>query len=491
MQYELKHWIAGKQIKSRRTIARRAPATGELLSRTCVGGKAEVDQAVTAARLALKKWATLSLAERCGYVLGMSDWLAKEYGEAGKPAKLKDLISLEVGKPLPEADVEVIETSDFMRFFADHASATLKNESPELDPNLWPTKRSFIQYQPRGVVGIIKPWNYPLEMIAWSLAPALVAGNTVIIKPSEKSPATASLFREMAIAVGLPEGVINIVYGDAETGKLISDARGIDFVSFTGSTAAGRDVAKRCAARLCPYAVEMGGNDAAIVLDDVDIELAANGLAWGAFCNAGQVCVGIKRAYVSRKIFPQLLAKVTAIAKSLRIGSDVGPIIDDKQLKRIREFVDDAVQKGAHILAGGERVKSNRGYFFKPTVLTEIPAKARLLREECFGPILPLIPFDTVEEAISHANETPFGLGASIWTSNLEKGEMLASQVEAGMVWINDVNVAFPQTPWGGFKESGVGFELSGDALREYTVRKHISVEMGTDQRRAWWYPYE
>jgi len=378
-----------------------------------------------------------------------------------------------------------------MKFFALHAKDALSSQKPVLDQKLWATKTSMVQCRPRGVVAIIKPWNYPLEMIVWSLAPALLAGNAVIIKPSEKSPVTGSKIREMAEFAQLPPGVINIVFGDRETGKCISDAEGINYITFTGSTVAGRDIAVRSGQRLRPYALELGGNDAAIVLDDVNIELAANGLAWGAFCNAGQVCVGIKRAYVLDSVFDLVAAETVRIAENLRLGTDLGPIIDETQLQSVSALVDDAIHNGAKALAGGRRHRSRAGWFYEPTVLSNVPATARLLNEECFGPVLPLIRVKDVEEAVERANASTYGLGASIWTSDLTRGRAIAERVEAGMVWVNDVNVAFPQTPWGGIKSSGVGFELSLDVLREYTTRKHTNIENSAEVRRPWWYPYD
>jgi acyl-CoA reductase-like NAD-dependent aldehyde dehydrogenase len=234
--------------------------------------------------------------------------------------------------------------------------------------------------------------------------------------------------------------------------------------------------------------LELSGNDAAIVLDDADVTLAGNGLVWGAFCNAGQVCVGVKRAYVARKVFDAVLEKVVSLTSALRPGVDYGPIISERQIEAIEDLVRDAVTLGARILTGGRRGEIPS--YYEPTILTDLSPKSRLLSEECFGPVLPLIPVGSTEEAVERSNESDYGLGASIWTSNLERGEEIARDLETGMAWVNDVNVAFPQAPWAGIKQSGLGFELSMDSIREYATRRHVNVETSSDVRRAWWYPY-
>ena len=489
MTSTLQHWIDDERVEEALNSERIRPADRTVFTRSPVGSKETVDHAVAAARGALADWRARPVEERCSYVRAMADWLVQRYGDPGEATPLKKLISEEVGKPIAEADIEVIETSDFLRYFSDVAPEALKIQTPKLDQTLWPTKRAEIHFEPVGVVGIIKPWNYPLEMIGWSLGPALVCGNTCVIKPSEASSLTADTYAHMAADAKLPKGVLNIVFGDATTGQALASHRGVDMISFTGSARAGRYIARTCADRLARVSLELSGNDAAIVLPDADLELAANGLVWGAFCNAGQVCVGIKRAYVANEIYEPLLKLVVEKTRALQGTRDFGPIISERQRASVDGFVQDALAGGAKALTGARL--ENDTLFYQPTVLVEVPREARLFREECFGPVLPIVPVASLEEAITLANESEYGLGASVWTANLSAGESVASRLQVGMVWINDVNIAVPQAPWLGIKQSGLGIELSTEVVREYTRRKVINAELSAEATRAWWYPYD
>lgn len=474
-----------------RTVTKvRSPQTGHEYATVPVSGQEEVGLAVQAARSAFRDWSGRSVQNRCELVRGMADWLKAQYGEAGSLTALKEKIMTAVGKPLLEADIEVIESASFIDYFCEIAPEVLEPQKVKLSTELWPTKESTVYFEPLGVVGVIKPWNYPLEMPIWALIPALLAGNTIVLKPSEKTPTIGLLFGEIATAVGLPPGVLNVVAGDQNTGRCLVEHREVDMIAFTGSVAAGRSIAEACGRQLKKVTLELGGNDAAIVLDDVDIELAANGLTWGAFCNAGQVCVGIKRALVSDKIAEKLLPLIVDKTKALRLGVDVGPLIDERQLRDVQSFVGDAVKKGAKVLTGGKRSDMGSGLYFEPTVLTNLNEEMRLMKEECFGPILPIHLINDLHEAVTIANNSDYGLGASIWTSDENRAARIARELRAGMVWVNDVNVAFAETPWGGTKNSGQGFELSADAIREYVFRKHVSTEKSGDKRRFWWYPY-
>lgn len=485
----LRHWINGKyQLKATTSIERCCPSDADAISKVPIASSEDIADAVRFARSALNSWQRVSIAERCRLVGTMSNWLSDQYGSAGEPTPLKRLICDQVGKPLPEADIEVIETSDFLRYYAEIGQRVLEPRIPMLDKNLWPTKKAIVTLEPVGVVAIIKPWNYPLEMIGWSLGPALVAGNTCIIKPSEKSALVGDIYAKMASEIGIPAGVINVIHGDGSTGAALASNRGVDMVSFTGSIRAGRHVARTCADRLARYTLELSGNDAAIVLADADLETAANGVVWGAFCNAGQVCVGIKRVLVAKEIHDEFVSRVVALSRGLVKGRDYGPIIDEIQLDSIEQLVEDAVSRGASLLTGGIRDGSTT--FYPPTILTHVASDTNLLKDECFGPIMPIVEIEGTEEAIRLANSSDYGLGASVWTMDLAQGETIAHQLNVGMVWINDVNIAVPQAPWAGWKQSGTGFELGEDAIAEYTKKKHVNVELSKDQRRAWWYPY-
>jgi acyl-CoA reductase-like NAD-dependent aldehyde dehydrogenase len=484
------NFIAGQWHNGASSFTRCSPRTGTPFSRIESADRTLVDSAVKAATTALSSWAALPIAERAGYLGRCAKWLEKQYGTANERSELKQLIMDEVGKPLPEADIEVIETSGFLQYFSDQSVDMLSDQILTLNTALWPTKASRVRFEPVGVVGVVKAWNYPLEIPLWSIAPALLAGNTIVFKPSEKSAVVATAIAKMFEAVGLPAGVINIVNGGADIGAAIAEHPKVAMVSFTGSVEAGRKVAVSCGMSLKKAALELGGNDAAIVTEHADPETAANGLVWGAFCNAGQVCVGIKRAYLHKEIADRVIRLVVEKVKTLRMDVDVGPLIDERQLRTVESFVNDAALNGGQIASGGKCASGRAGFFFEPTVILGLNNRMRIANEECFGPLLPIAIVKSNEDAIAEANSSEYGLGASIWTNDASQGLALAGKCKAGMVWINDVNVAFVEAPWGGVKHSGLGFELSADVLREYTIRKHINLEESHEARRAWWYPY-
>jgi acyl-CoA reductase-like NAD-dependent aldehyde dehydrogenase len=486
--HEIKHLINGKWRDGSNHVTTYSPTDLSPFAKAPIGDASEVDEAVAAANVAFQRWRTLSCADRAAKVKTLVGELRKAYGEANVATPLKQCIVDEVGKPLPEADVEVLECGDFTEFFIQAASNVFEPKEVKINASLWPTKTSSVIREPIGVVGIIKPWNYPIEMVMWSLAPAIIAGNAVVVKPSEKAPVSNFMLAELISQTDIPPGVVNFVFGDRNTGREIVKHPGVRMISFTGSVAAGRDVATECGKQLKKASLELGGNDAAIVMDDVDIELAANGLVWGAFCNAGQVCVGVKRAYVPSRIYNKIVDAVLSKTNLLMAGRDIGPIIDAKQLESVRQFIQQAKMSGNKILFGGEVGKT--GTYLEPTVIEISNRKADLLNSECFGPVLPLIKYETLDDAINEANNSEYGLGASVWGTDLTKARQVAERLKAGMVWINDVNVAFPEAPWGGVKDSGIGFELSEEALKEYSTIKHINTETSRETRRFWWYPY-
>ena len=482
------NFIGNQFVESKGRFERCSPNDPSLIFSVPDSSKADVSLAVAAAQTAQPAWAALGVEGRIEIVSRMADWLVERYGEAGEETPTKRIIMDSIGKPLPEADVEVIETSDFITAFCASAEETLVSEAPLLDQNLWPSKASEIHHVPLGVVGIIKPWNYPLEMIAWSAVPAILAGNTIVIKPSEKAPSVANLYAEMALACGLPEGVLNLVYGDGVVGEALASHPDVALVSFTGSVAAGKSVAENCAKRLGLYSLELGGNDAAIVLPDADLNLVANGLTWGAFCNAGQVCVGIKRAYIHASIYEDVLGLLHERLGQVRPLIDVGPIVDQIQFNSVQSYLDDAATTGASIVRGVD-TQANALYF-PPAIVSDLVKNARLLTEECFGPILPIESFDDVNAVIGEINNSKYGLGASVWGSSETETKSVAKRLSVGMVWINDVNVAFPQSTWGGRRSSGGFAELGRNAILDFTFPKHVNNETSSDDRRAWWFPY-
>lgn len=484
-------YINGAWVEGAEAFTTVNPATGQAFGSVYQASEENVAVAVEAARTAYPEWRALAVGERSKILAKAADLLLARYGEQGEITDLKQLIMSEMGKRLPEADIEVVESSDMIRFFANEATRLLSPTQPKLDEQLWPTKRSVVVCEPIGVVGVIKPWNYPLEIPIWAIAPALVAGNVVVFKPSEYSTFVGLEIGKLFEEAELPAGVLNIITGDGEVGKMIVRQPKIDMISFTGSVAVGREISEECGKQLKKCNLELGGSDPAIVEEDVDLELAANGLVWGAFCNAGQVCVRTKRAFVNKAIAEGLIQLIVEKTRALRAGVDFGPIVSETQLSRLEDQVADAIGKGAEVLCGGSRVAELGGSYYSPTVITNVNSSMRVMTEECFGPVLPIVIVTNTQEAIELSNDTVYGLGASVWTSDLQKGERISNSIQAGMVWVNDVNVAYAQAPWGGIKDSGIGVELSEWGLFEYVHRKHINLETSSDTHRYWWYPYK
>ena len=466
------------------------PSTAKDFGFVCQSQKRDIDNAVKSARNSLKMWSETPIEGRAKILSNLSALLIEEYGNPGEQTPLKRLIQDEMGKRLPEADIEVVESSDFVSYFANQGPALLKPRTPLLNQELWPTKKSTIYFEPMGVVGVIKPWNYPLELPIWTIAPALLAGNTVVFKPSEKASFVAIELGRLFERAGLPPGVLNILTGDSMVGRSLVAHDGIDMISFTGSVMAGKEIAVECAKRLRKCTLELGGNDAAIILNNADLELTTNGLVWGAFCNSGQICVRTKRVFVVEEVSENLTTMIVAKTKALRPGVDYGPIVSERQLATVEEYLEDAVSQGAQVLTGGKRIISEGGYYFEPTVLTQLTPSMRLMNEECFGPVLPIISVPNIDAALEMANDSKYGLGGSVWTRDLENGISIAKSMEVGMAWVNDVNVAFAEAPWSGTKQSGMGVELGEFGIFEYVRPKHISVETSNQTTRDWWYPY-
>jgi betaine-aldehyde dehydrogenase len=486
---EALNYIDGKWCGEGKKGNRTSPLNDQPFSTAVYASASDIGRAVGAAKKAQKSWAELSVTRRAEYVMGIAAALRKRYGSAGEDTELKKTIREEVGKPLPEADIEVLESADFFEYFCRVAPEVLADEKPELNKELWPTKTSMIVHEPYGVVAIIKPWNYPLEMIAWALAPALLAGNTVVVKPSEKSPITALAYADAAQEAGLPHGVLNIVLGDASVGRELVAHAGIDYVSFTGSRGVGKEIAQVCAPSFRPCSLELSGNDVAVVLEDADPSWVSHGLVWGAFCNAGQVCVGIKRAFVPANQLQAYISEIGKLVDELVVGRDVGPIVDQLQLDNFVQALTKLRSEGAQFLRGGNRL-GGPGLFVEPTVVL-VGKESFVHREEIFGPLLPISTYENVDTVVNDIADAEHALGASVWTKNLDGGAKLARQLNVGMVWVNDVNVAFAEAPWPARRQSGMGFSLSKDSLKTYTRPKHISVDTDIEKPRFWWYPYK
>jgi len=473
--------------REQRTVASIDPATGEVWRQWTAASAVDVAAAVERARNAQSAWRDRALGER-RRILGRF-----RRGLFEHRTEMAALIERESGKPAAEAMMaDVITTLDACRF-CERRARTLLASRTVIPSNiaLW-RKRVTIALEPHGVIGIISPWNYPLLLPASTTLAALVAGNAVVLKPSELTSATAVRLGELLHEAGVPEAVMQVLPGDGETGAALANAA-IDKLFFTGSAATGRRVAAACARRLVPYALELGGSDPSVVLDDADLDAAVSGILWGRFSNAGQTCVAPKRAIVLDAVhdaFVQRLSKAAArlVVGSGAAGSDVGPMIRPSQADLLESQLRDAERRGARVIGGGR----GAGHFFAPTIVADVTAGMRVAHEETFGPLLAIIRVRDDEEAIAVANDTSYGLSASVWGRDLTRARRIAGRIDAGTVHVNDVVsvVGMADVPHGGVKESGTG-RLHGDAgLRECVREKAIVVDPFPSWRQPWWFGY-
>lgn len=464
------------------------PATGEPLGEVPLSGPEEVQRAVEAARRALPAWQALGFRGRARHLMRLRDAIRDDF-EA-----FAELLSRENGKPVPEAMGEVFSACEFLVYYAKNAHRFLKDQPLQVLNPILRNHRTYTTFVPKGVVGVISPWNYPLLLSMASISGALAAGNTVVHKPSEWTPLLAVHLDKLARKAGLPEGVLNVVTGDGSTGAALVEAP-IQHVCFTGSVATGTKVARRCAEKLITVTLELGGKDPALVLSDADLDFTAHGVVWGAISNAGQTCAAVERLYVDRAIATPLTERIVALVERLKVGNgqepgtEVGPIINANQLAKIEEQVNDAVAKGAKVLVGGRRLEG-KGYFYAPTVLTNVTDDMLLMQEETFGPLLPIIEVDGLDEMVRRANDSSFGLSATVWGRDLELAEQVARRLEAGTVWVNTGLDSYgnPVTQRGGLKESGLGRVGGQIGLMEFVDAKLVDINR-SGRYRVLWYP--
>jgi acyl-CoA reductase-like NAD-dependent aldehyde dehydrogenase len=464
------------------------PATLEPLGEVDVDSAGEVEAAVARARAAHPEWADRSFAERGRYLERAVRALIE------REEDFIDTIVAETGKPRQEAlATEIVTACDALQFYAKRARRILAERSLPL--HLAKTKRLRITHRPLGVVGIITPWNFPFILSLNPTVQALMAGNTVVLKPSEATPFSGRLLQELFASVGLPEGVFNLVIGDGEVGESLVEA-GVDKISFTGSVATGRRVAEACGRNLIPCTLELGGKDPMVVCEDADIERAARGAVFGAFSNAGQVCTSTERVYVVDAVADAFTRRVLEETAALRQGAegefDVGAVIRPEQLEVIESQLKDAVERGARVLAGGRRNPECAGYFFEPTVLTDVDHSMRIMRDETFGPILPIMRVANEEEALALANDSRYGLNANVWTRNKRRGRQLAKAIEAGSVVVNDcaITYAITESPFGGTKDSGIGRVNGEQGLKSFCRTQSIVIDRMGGKSEPLWYPY-
>jgi acyl-CoA reductase-like NAD-dependent aldehyde dehydrogenase len=468
------------------------PATGEVLRELDCTGDVEVSAAVERARAAQAVWAELGLKRRLA-VLG--EFQQKLHS---RKSEIAAAITREAGKPVAEALVtEVLVVLDSARFLLDNAFALLSDEPLPHGNLVAKLKTGRLVLQPHGVIGIISPWNYPFSIPATETLAALVAGNAVVLKPSELTPLVALELASLLHAAGVPQDVFQVVVGEGPAGAALVRSP-IDKLVFTGSVNTGKRIAAAAAERLLPVVLELGGKDPILVLDDADVDVASSAAVWGAFVNAGQTCLSVERCYVHRRLYEKFAEACADKAKKLRVGNgmdvntDVGPMIHERQVRVVQSHIEDAKARGARILAGGSRLHELGSNFYAPTVLAEVTHDMRIMREETFGPALPIMPFDDDEEAVWLANDSEYGLAASIFTRDSDRGERLARRIHAGTVMVNDVISCFgiSEAPHGGVKASGVGRTHGRFGLEEMVRLKYIDTDQMPGLKKVWWYGY-
>ncbi len=473
------------------TITSINPATGQPIGEVPDMSEADVRAAVAAARLCQKDWARLPIETRCRRVARFAEVLMSRAEE------VIDLLVREAGKTRMEAlGMEIVLVADLVRYFAKHAPEMLAPEPVPL--HLMKHRASYLHFVPRGVVGVIAPWNFPFSIPIGETMMSIIAGNAVVLKPSEVTPLIALEAKELYLAADLPPELFQVVTGRGGAGAALIDA-GINYCVFTGSVATGKKVAAACGERLIPCTLELGGKAPALVCGDADIDRTAQAITWGGFANSGQVCASVERVYAVASIHDSLVDKIAKQARELRQGDastaqdvDVGAMAWDRQVDNVEKLVDAAVAAGATVVAGGKR-RPGPGMFFEPTVLTNCTQDMDVMRKEIFGPVIPIMKVQNEEEAVRLANDSQLGLLAYVFTRDRERGKRLAERIEAGTVMINDVlnTYACPETPWGGVKQSGIGRTHSMIGLRDLCDTRHVNHDRVALGREVWWYPYK
>lgn len=487
MGYETRLLIDGELVEGDGAgIEVENPATEEIVATVPAASGEQLDRAVAAARRASREWAPMPAVERAPLLHQIADRLRERTDELAR------LMTIEIGRPLTESADEIEWCAACFDYYAEVARSEIGRVIPPIESSQF----AVVVKEPHGVVGCIVPWNFPLLLLSWKLAPALAAGNAIVAKPSELTPlstlAIADVFGD------LPAGTVNLIAGAGETGAAIADHPGIECVAFTGSVETGRKVGIACAGRSARVNLEMGSKDPFIVCSDIGaegIEVAARGGAWAAFLNAGQVCTSSERFYVMEEIYDEYVNAFVEHTRSLTVGdpfdpqTEIGSLASAAQKAKVRGHVEGAVAAGAELLTGGGDAGQERGHFLEPCVLTGVPSDAAVLNEETFGPVAPIVPVRSLDEAIELANGLESGLGATVCTGDLKSAIRCVKEIRAGSVWINDPLTDNDAGPFGGFGSSGIGRELGTEGLDAFREAKHAHIETELEVKE-WWYPY-
>jgi len=483
-------WVPAADGKEFATID---PSTGEAIANVAQAGKADAERAIAAARAAFDdgRWSGLKPAKRAAYLNAIAA------GLKDKSAELAELEARDSGGTLRKTKGDVGGAAHTFRTAAELAMEVPLTETLPVTVAPGPSL-NYVRHEPIGVCGGIIPWNFPLLMAAWKIAPALAAGNTVVLKPSENTPLTALELAQIVKDAGVPDGVVNVIPGFGPgAGETLVSSMDVDKIAFTGSTGTGRRILQLASSNIKKVTLELGGKSANIICDDADLKLAVDGALWGIYYHTGQVCNSGSRLLVHRSLHDEVVDRLVSKAERIKVGpaleksSTMGPIVSKTQLETVERYVKIGQEEGAKLVTGGERVAVagyEGGYYFAPTIFTGVEPKMRIAQEEIFGPVLVVTTFDTDDEAVAIANDSIYGLAGGIWSSDPARAMGLADRIRTGTIWINDYHLINPRYPFGGYKQSGIGREHGVQGFLEYTETKHVHVDLTRDRAKHRWF---